>query len=48
MNYFDELGNCISQIDNVIDQWINKLGLSYNHFAVLYSLANTPDGQCTL
>ncbi len=47
MNYFDELGNRIGEIDDTINQWINKLGLSYNHFAVLYSLANTPDGQCT-
>lgn len=47
MNHFDELGNCISQIDNAVNQWIEKLGLTYNHFAVLYSLANAPNGQCT-
>lgn len=47
MNYFDELGNRISEIDGTVNQWINKLGLSYNHFAVLYCLANAQDGQCT-
>ena len=47
MNYFDELGNRIGEIDDTINQWIKKLGLSYNHFAVLYSLANAPNGQCT-
>ena len=48
MNYFDELGNCIGEIDGTVNQWIDKLGLSYNHFAVLYYLvANAQDGQCT-
>lgn len=47
MNYFDELGNRIGEIDSTVNQWINKLGLSYNHFAVLYCLANAQDGQCT-
>ncbi len=47
MNYFDELGNRIGEIDGTVNQWINKLGLSYNHFAVLYCLANAQDGQCT-
>ena len=47
MNHFDELGKHISEIDGAVNQWIKKLGLSYNHFAVLYSLANAPDGQCT-
>ena len=47
MNHFDELGKHISEIDSAVNQWIKKLGLSYNHFAVLYSLANAPDGQCT-
>ena len=47
MNYFDELGNRIGEIDDTINQWIKKLGLSYNHFAVLYYLANAQDGQCT-
>lgn len=47
MNHFDELGKHISEIDSAVNQWIKKLGLSYNHFAVLYSLANAPNGQCT-
>ena len=47
MNHFDELGKHISEIDSAVNQWIKKLGLSYNHFAVLYSLANAPDRQCT-
>ena len=42
MNHFDELGKHISEIDSAVNQWIKKLGLSYNHFAVLYSLANAP------
>ena len=47
MNHFDELGQHISEIDSAVNQWIKKLGLSYNHFAVLYYLANAQDGQCT-
>ncbi len=47
MNHFDKLGQAIGQIDNTVNHWIDKLGLTYNHFAVLYSLANAPDGQCT-
>lgn len=47
MNHFDELGKHISEIDSAVNQWIKKLGLSYNHFAVLYSLTNAPNGQCT-
>lgn len=47
MNHFDELGQAIGQIDNTVNHWIDKLGLTYNHFAVLYSLANASDGQCT-
>ena len=47
MNHFDELGKHISEIDSAVNQWIKKLGLTYNHFAVLYSLANAPNGQCT-
>ena len=47
MNHFDELGKHISEIDSAVNQWIKKLGLSYNHFAVLYYLANAQDGQCT-
>lgn len=47
MKYFDELGKHISEMDDVVNQWIKRLGLNYNHFAVLYSLANAPNGQCT-
>ncbi|UTO05135.1 MarR family transcriptional regulator [Moraxella sp. FZLJ2107] len=44
MNYFNELGNAIAQIDGAVEHWIVKLGLTYNHFAVLYSLADNADG----
>lgn len=47
MNRFDELGHCIGEIDNTVDYWIAKLGLNYNHFAVLYSLADTMASGCT-
>ena len=47
MNHFDELGKHIGEIDNSVNQWIKHLGLNYNAFAVLYSLANAPNGQCT-
>ena len=40
MNNFDLLGNHISEMCDVMDVWIAKLGYSYNHFAVLYSLSN--------
>lgn len=47
MNNFDLLGQHISEMDNLVELWVEKLGLSYNHFAVLYSLANAQEGQCT-
>ncbi|AUI65310.1 MULTISPECIES: MarR family winged helix-turn-helix transcriptional regulator [Glaesserella] len=47
MNHFDELGNCISEMDNALNHWISKLGLNYNHFAVLYALAQTVKNGCT-
>lgn len=47
MSNFDKLGKQISEMDTTIDTWIAKLGLGYNHYAVLYSLASAENGQCT-
>ncbi|QIW15733.1 DNA-binding protein [Pasteurellaceae bacterium RH1A] len=47
MNGFDLIGAHIGEIDTMIDDWISQLGLGYNHFAVLHTLASSPDGQCT-
>ena len=48
MNSFDLLGKHISEIDDVLDTWIEqKFSLNYNHFAVLYCLASAENGQCT-
>lgn len=47
MYHLDQLGKQISEADEVMDYWIKQLGLSYNHFAVLYSLAKAPEGSCT-
>ena len=48
MNNFDLLGKHISEIDDVLDTWIEqKFSLNYNHFAVLYCLASAENGQCT-
>ncbi|MDC2824699.1 MarR family transcriptional regulator [Rodentibacter pneumotropicus] len=47
MNNFDLLGKHIAEMDNLLDSWITKLGGNYNHFAVLYSLSNAENGQCT-
>lgn len=47
MNHFDLLGKHIGEMDDVLESWIGRLGLGYNHFAVLYSLANAENGQCT-
>lgn len=47
MSNFDKLGKQISEVDATMDAWIAKLGLGYNHFAVLYSLAAAESGQCT-
>ena len=47
MYSFDLIGKHIGEIDAVMDSWISELGLSYAHFAVLYTLASTPNQQCT-
>lgn len=47
MSSFDKLGQQISEIDATMDAWISKLGLGYNHYAVLYSLASSENGLCT-
>lgn len=47
MNNFDLLGKHISEMDDVLDRWVEKLGIGYNHFAVLYELAAAENGQCT-
>ena len=48
MNNFELLGKHISEIDEVLDTWIDlKFALNYNHFAVLYCLAGAESGQCT-
>lgn len=47
MNNFDLLGKHIAEMDDVLDRWIEKLGIGYNHFAVLYELSNAENGQCT-
>lgn len=48
MNNFELLDKHISEIDEVLDTWIEqKFLLNYNHFAVLYCLASAENGQCT-
>lgn len=47
MSDITQLGRHIGAIDSVIDAWVAQLGLGYNHFAVLYSLAGAENGQCT-
>ncbi len=47
MSNLDKLGKQISEVDATMEMWIAKLGLGYNHFAVLYSLAEAENGQCT-
>ena len=44
---FDQLGKQISEVDHVIDRWIKKLGLNYNTYAVLYTLASADDFKTT-
>ena len=39
MHNFDTLGKKISMMHAVIETWIAKLGLTYNHYAVRYALA---------
>ncbi|MFC0322708.1 MarR family winged helix-turn-helix transcriptional regulator [Gallibacterium melopsittaci] len=38
-NNIDLLGKYVSEADATMEMWIAKLGLSYNSYAVLYSLA---------
>lgn len=47
MSNFDKLGQQMNEMDATMDAWISKLGLGYNHYAVLYSLAAAENGQCT-
>ena len=47
MDNMDILSRKISSVNEVIELFIEKLGLGYNHFAVIYSLANAENGQCT-
>ncbi|WP_109077583.1 MarR family winged helix-turn-helix transcriptional regulator [Aggregatibacter kilianii] len=48
MNNFDLLGKHISEIDDVLDSWVERtFAMNYNYFAVLYSLAGAENGQCT-
>jgi transcriptional regulator, MarR family len=45
MSNFDLLSKKISGIDAVIDAWISKLGIGYNHYAVLHALARADAQQ---
>lgn len=47
MRHFDELDRRIRELEAVIDDWIAKFNMGYNHFAVLYSLAVAENGECT-
>lgn len=47
MNDFDILGTHICKIGNLVDNWIALQGLTYNHFAILYTLAKASEGSCT-
>ena len=47
MNQFNMLGKHIGEIDSLVNDWIARLGLTYNHFAVLYSLANAAGEPCS-
>ncbi|EHK89469.1 MarR family winged helix-turn-helix transcriptional regulator [Aggregatibacter actinomycetemcomitans] len=47
MHNFDLLGKHLAEMDDLLDNWVAKLGMSYNHFSVLYSLSNAENGQCT-
>lgn len=42
MNEFDRLGRHIAEIEKSMDLWIKHLGVNYNQFAVLYTLATQP------
>ncbi|PJG85577.1 MarR family winged helix-turn-helix transcriptional regulator [Conservatibacter flavescens] len=47
MSNLDKFEKQINEIEVVMDAWVEKLGLGYNHYAVLYSLATAENGQCT-
>ncbi|MEQ9878235.1 MarR family winged helix-turn-helix transcriptional regulator [Pectobacterium aroidearum] len=47
MHRLDELGRQLNHLDNLFQQWMKKLGFNQNAFAVLHSLAVSPDGKCT-
>ncbi len=46
MNQFDELGEKLIQMDSILFSWVEKLGVGFNHFAVLYTLVAERNG-CT-
>lgn len=47
MNSFERLGNQVGEVDTLLEDWIHQIGLTFNHFAVLYTLGASPDNQCT-
>ena len=47
MQQLDQLEQRIGRLEAVIDRWIVQQGLTYNAFAVLYSLARADGGNCT-
>lgn len=47
MNNFNLLGKHIAEMDEVLNRWVEELGVGYNHFAVLYELSDAESGQCT-
>lgn len=49
MNFLDDLDSHINQIDQTMLLWISRFDLTYNQFAVLYSLidAEMSGGICT-
>lgn len=47
MDYFDQLGSSVGELDGAIDGWMRCQGFPYNVFAVLYTLAGAAEGQCT-
>ena len=47
MQQLDQLEQRIGRLEAAIDRWIVQQGLTYNAFAVLYSLARADGGNCT-
>ena len=47
VDYFDQLGSAVGELDGAIDGWMRCKGVPYNVFAVLYMLAGSAEGQCT-